>query len=1279
MDNFSLQKFDPSKSLFIEASAGTGKTYTIQLMVAKLISLGTPLKKILIVTYTEKAAGELKDRIRKKIDEVLVSKKLDKSDASEKELDNATLALFSKAYQDVDNAAIFTIHSFCQKALKEYAYDAGRPFDMSMIDDAEVENLIEQFIRDKWCENSDFQFLLKLDSARLLTNKIINGLKSITNIYKGREGNHEIIPLDKPDEIKVGDTVLSNEDLHTIAAARTLDDILAIPAFRNAFAALEKYPSEKFSKTSKNCIADFLNALKLWVKGISLYSGVSFKDCEFIKTNWPSDAYEAFITFKTLKDLVGSINGILLNNFLIAQAPIVFEEWQAYKTEMKYQSFNDMILSVHRASLDTSKGDSLLKMRLRAQYTYAIIDEFQDTNQLQWDIFSNVFEKIFVVGDPKQSIYSFQSADVNVYQKAIHEINNGMSLQTNFRSTTGIINACNKLFEGDFFTPNEGASKLVDFEHSLPPQNTSHVKAPPRINGKEASPIWISEEDINEVDFARAAVKKIVDWCTFVDDQKTVLQVFDKKDCTKYRNVTFKDFAVLARSRSEMESIEEAMRSAGVPFSRYKDSNLFSCRECAEWIAIFKAIDAPDFSAWNRRLLSEALITDFFRIARQDIHYAESTAFDDPNNPVRQQLNTWRELSQKRRYAEMLERIYSDTQVEERLTEISRLQNLARLRQIGNYAIEYLYNHNCSIEDLVRHLEALANYNDDADDEDGNLVEKSSDYDAVQVMTIHASKGLEFPVVISVAGFKGKRPGTGPFLYHNNDEIRLGFSEQAKSTRESEELEEWKRLFYVDFTRASSILMLPRYEKWKNTKGVKPEYRFLASSINGLIENAPELTTKLLKDEEWNPQQLSGTVKERILKPFNALSGIGNALSCEEITNNIIKQKSTMASLQQKLADASIMQYSYSSLSGKADSLVDTDAGDRLNPDGEEMATARSATVKISDIDTAALDCSIAADEALDYQTHLNEAAKRFPRGSHAGNALHRIFERTKFQQFGQDLKTLEDALNDSQTKNVIEEEFKRESLPIWNHRDAWTDIATRYLWNTLNARLPVIAGSSVQNVEQDARPRCHGTPQTFALVDIPLSDHKPELQFNQNATDESNEANEMLALAENDAYNEEPVDSGNCISDARHAGSDILKRFCKGFIDLLFVRTVNGQKRYSILDWKSDMLENNTYTPEALKEKVDNDYSIQRVLYSYCLIQWLKQFYGEGTPENLSEADIFEQHFGGIYYAFIRGTEGGTPKGIYAQTWNSFAELESAYKRIKELMSKPSHIKEEF
>ena len=138
------------------------------------------------------------------------------------------------------------------------------------------------------------------------------------------------------------------------------------------------------------------------------------------------------------------------------------------------------------------------------------------------------------------------------------------------------------------------------------------------------------------------------------------------------------------------------------------------------------------------------------------------------------------------------------------------------------------------------------------------------------------------------------------------------------------------------------------------------------------------------------------------------------------------------------------------------------------------------------------------------------------------------------------------------------------------------------------------------------------------------------------------------------------------------------LHKFCKGFIDLLFVRPdADGNKRFSILDWKSDYLEE--YSAKAIKEKVDKEYSVQRVLYSYCLIQWLKQFYGPGTQENLKdEQAIFKKHFGGIYYAFLRGTDGQTQRGIYAQTWENFEKLEVAYKQVKKLMNKGSDNEEE-
>ena len=128
----------------------------------------------------------------------------------------------------------------------------------------------------------------------------------------------------------------------------------------------------------------------------------------------------------------------------------------------------------------------------------------------------------------------------------------------------------------------------------------------------------------------------------------------------------------------------------------------------------------------------------------------------------------------------------------------------------------------------------------------------------------------------------------------------------------------------------------------------------------------------------------------------------------------------------------------------------------------------------------------------------------------------------------------------------------------------------------------------------------------------------------------------------------------------------------------MLFVRPdADGNKRFSILDWKSDYLEE--YSAKAIKEKVDKEYSVQRVLYSYCLIQWLKQFYGPGTQENLKdEQKIFEKHFGGIYYAFLRGTDGQTQRGIYAQTWENFKKLEDAYIEVKNLMKKGSDNEEE-
>jgi exodeoxyribonuclease V beta subunit len=1236
INEFSIRKFSPSRSIYIQASAGTGKTYTIQLMVAKMLAEGTPLKKILIVTYTEKAAGELKDRIRKKIDEVLANGRIDKDVP---DLAPEQLAFFRKAYQDVDNAAIFTIHSFCQKALKEYAYDAGRPFDMAMIDDSAAEDLIDEIIRDQW--STDAEFIALLNNAES-TSSFIGALKKAfsktVDMYKGRDcDGNEIVLLDDVELPRLGDNPLSLEDLEKMASAKKFSDLIFLQGLK------ENLQSIKDAADSVKKAIPFIETLESWVPNKDLFSGSLFQ----AKRDFSEETRPSFEYFKSVKDLLKSagskVKTIKLHTFLIAHTPEIFEEWQKRKSESKLQSFNDMILSVHRAIMEP--GNSL-KERLRAQYTYAIIDEFQDTNQLQWDIFRTVFLKegdtpvpdhsIFVVGDPKQSIYSFQGADVNVYNRATNEIGKKIDLVHNFRSTDGIIDGCNALFAGDYFKPGKDMPKLVDFTDSYPPdgENADKKKAPPVIDGKKVKSIWLSAENVTADSFAATVVAKIIEWCSFSEDGKTTrLQVFDKdygkpEHDTPLKNVTFKDFAILAKSHSELTNVEAIMRDVGVPYTHYKEANLFRSRECAEWIALFRAINAPDFSSWNRQLLSEVLITDFFkdivaereRASRgteqssglEELHYTESREFDDPNNQERRQIAAWRALALKHRYAEMLERIYEDSQIEHRLMNVSKLQGMAKLRQIGNYAIDYLYNHRCTLEDLIRHLQGLARYAESADDENGDLVEKGTDFNAVQLMTIHASKGLEFPVVISIAGYKQLPHTSAPVITHGeNDTLHIGFGDTAKEKRKSEEMEEWKRLFYVDFTRASSILVIPRYSVWYNEpkEGEAPKrsayfrhLHFLMDALDSFVEKGTAHYSKIPSNEAWVSDTKAFGKMAALVRGI--LDRTQNETGAANLDEDIDEQKRQMSMLQGKVAGASILQYSYSSLAGRAETPIAGPDDSRTEKEGAS-----------------------AEDESTGLDTG------NYPRGSKVGDALHNILEHTRFFKFGKDYATLDDALShpSAELVNSIEEEFKAQSLPIAAHRKEWTETTIRFIWNTLHASLPEITGADIRS------------DVSFQLAGLPDTDHKPEVQFGMNAdAKDTTDGNGALA---------------------------ILHRVCKGFIDLLFVRDVDGQKRYSILDWKSDTLD--SYGAAEVKAKVDEDYSVQRALYSYCLIQWLKQFYGKGTAENLDEQQIFKDHFGGIYYAFLRGTDGTTSRGIYAHTWKDYAALESAYEKVKELMNK--------
>ena len=1120
------------QSIYIKASAGTGKTYNIQKIVRQLLERKDvpQLEKILIVTFTEKAAGELRDRIRKE---------LTGFDA------------------DVDNAPIYTIHSFCQKTLEEFAFTANKPASLELIDEEEINDFIDRAIRD--------------------------GLENDENFRT------ELIPLFENAENKDSFIESLKDDLKQAVA--------------------KYYPDEKIVELDANS-----DSIYLKYEGKKEQKDYTFEDCDFLLEKEESGNYDEVkkditrvFTGKDAANHKKNIEKYKKARFYGNILKSLYQAWQLEKSQNKQQSFNDMIRNVREA---VCEKNSALKKELQKKYDVAIIDEFQDTNQQQWDIFREVFKNdshsLIVVGDPKQSIYAFQGADVNVYENAIGTFENGYKLSHNYRSTDQMIEACNRLFEQDFFKGSD-----ITFFKSEPPEAPGDKTLNATFDGKEIKPFWIcnsekkeknedgsvkkSEVPISAEDFAKLAVEKIVDCCTYDKNGKTRLQVYEKKE-KNFRNVSFKDFAVLAKTSPEMEEIENAMKDSGIPFLRYKDKNLFRGIECKHWISLINAIASPDFTGHNRAFLSEALFTRFFDIPIENV---TDEKYDSPTCDERKALIEWQMLAEDRKWAKLLESIFEKTQIEKRLSGLDNLQTLSKFRQIGEYIVEYLYKNDSSLDGVSRHLSRLVARTEGADDE-GSLVARGTDFDCVQLMTIHASKGLEFPVVIAAGGFK-QRNNQIPqvYLYHEekkDDEgkpvgkyAKLSFSENGKEKMKNEEEMEWQRLFYVAYTRASSLMILPNYEKSiSGDKRIDNVFtKTISASLSAFMQN--DANKKLYENfifSEENNRKLSKEVQE-ILKHKKEKESDGTTEdSQKEVFTELKDAKNRL-----------LKKNSYSSLGHKKIGLNEY-VSDKYKPEEEDD------------------------DENLEETSELSDSdyLKGYPRGSKLGLALHSIFEKIDFEtalpiasaSSGKRISDYEELCTDSDVKALIEDSFSEQGLKI-DEEDSknWRKNTAQIVWNTLSARFKELTG------EKEG--------EAFSLREILLKDRSSEVEFN--------------------------------FMPEEFSSAPEIRNYFNGFIDLLFVRNVDGKEVYSLLDWKSDTLPDYSES-ETAKHSVEK-YSIQMVLYSYCLVKWLKTF---PKYSSMDYNEIYKNHFGGIYYVYLRGTKAGTDNGIFAQKWENWKMLNTIF-----------------
>lgn len=1118
---FNLSLFKSDNNYAIDASAGTGKTYNIVQIVDKLLkdNPNLTLGEILIVTYTEKAAGELKDRIRAKIKGV-----------------------------DTDNAPISTFHSFCKSTIEEFPFAVNKPSSLSLVDDSKMVDYAHRFIRNPDVAKDIASIIPYLRDFEQKSFKEDTLIESLTNTclkyYLNANGVEDpsIISFEPYGELKY-------------YTYRNINDAINdIPNLGAHLLVLKNSPDSKCNELAE-IIENNYNTFN--------FNGNTYKKSQ----GWPAkpDERAAYDFFNDLKKEVAkgdNVYKILTSKYLKE----FYLGWRNERIKNNYQTFDDMINTVRESILEPN---SVLLDKLQKKYKYAIIDEFQDTNQKQFDIFSKVFlgdkdHGIIVVGDPKQSIYSFQGADVFVYKKAIGDIESNTirtgyknSLEKNYRSTKAMVTSCNKMFaqQGWFdFTPStflskaDGDSKEFDV----------------RYKGEATKAFWISEdENITDHEYARLAVQQIVDCCKKDANGNTNLQVKDK-DSDEFRNVSFKDFTVLARVRSEMVPIEKALSKAGIPFIRYKDNGLFKDNECAHWIAILQAINEPDFTGARRGVFKKALFTDFFGLSLEEINKKKYNS--DKVKEV-ELFREWRNIFHKGQYDTFIESILINSGLVDRMTNLNDIQKLNKYRQIGDYCSEYLSKTH-SLGDLINNLSFLSN-GGSSDDENGAIVQKGTDFDCVQIMTIHASKGLQFPVVISVTGFKDYNNQVSNYIYHDpdkNNQQTLTFASNKYTKQERQD--EMLRLLYVAYTRAQYIMMLPQYEL-----SSRPQ---LPAVYKGKI------TQYIAANYEYRPISVANvsyaTLSDEVKKLLPNIASNSNEKQLQDAQNTLL-----ISSRKEKQS----YKRSYSNLSHPKKSELENEYSEDDNILDKEGLQNEG----LSDYDKSGIQISVEYDTSKDKTN-----SSLLPKGSDLGSALHEIFEKTDFVSYDQ-----------NSVNALTEDRFSHYLLPL---SDDIKQEVFSIVDNVLKAKLPIIEGNKATN-------------GFFSLNELRNEDKKPEIEFNTNVL------------------------------------GDRLHNYFNGFIDLLFRRG----ERYSVLDWKSDSLNDRDLASYAsageLKQHTDNAYSIQRVLYCYFLIEWLTTKYGNDREK------IFNEHFGGIYYIYLRGCVENTSNGVYAQTWNSYSDLKKEFDNI--------------
>ncbi|TVT52392.1 MAG: exodeoxyribonuclease V subunit beta [Sedimenticola thiotaurini] len=1138
MQRLSLLETPLTGMNLIEASAGTGKTYTITgLYIRLVVERELTVDQILVVTYTKAATAELRERIRSR----MVELKRAYANGSEDSLCDALfvqhadveqrLKRLNLAILSFDQAAVFTIHGFCQRLLAQSAFESGMPFQTEMLLDERP--LIQEIIDDFWHRRIE---AIQPGLQRYLLN---NGFS--------------------PDRLAAGVRGMYNKPYMSVRGVAMPAELAQLEArFNERFARMrEVWLTSRCDVTQLLKESDGLSRSKYriasidkWVPQMDLFlqahPGQRFKELEKFSTSTLATALKksgvapSHIFFDLCEQLLQLLNPL---EELYEQARVaLFEEMLCYlneelhlrKQQQRVQSYDDLLLNLDRA-LQGDRAEQLIAA-VRSTYSAALIDEFQDTDPIQYESFRRLFRfegcSLFLVGDPKQAIYSFRGADIFAYLKARQDAGNCYTLDVNWRSVPSLIHAVNTLFEQ---ATNSFLFPQIPFHPSLPAERLPLCLKTGDSDTASFNIGFIPGETTKEQATLLAA-----NWAA--DEIQQLIRSGCQGDATLGgRPLTGGDIAVLVRSHRQGETIRQALTERGIYSVQRSQQDVFKSHEAIEIERIMLAVQ----EAQNEGLVFAALATSMLGISGETI---AGLADDEVElSGYLERFHDYHQMWLQDGFMRMFRHLLHEQQVVERVLQLPegerRLTNILHLAQLLHQQERAT---TAGMEALCSWLSQLR-LGEWPEDESSQLRLESDD-NLVQIVTIHKSKGLQYPVVFAPfvwdGGVRQVKAGE-PCSFHDPAQgysavLDLGSSAwtEASEGARDEALAESLRLLYVALTRAQQRC----YITWGQVNGAEhsplawllhpPAGSELANPAAQLAEHFKTLSEAdlLHRLRQWI-EPLEGYAR------IENVSDRETTLSSSETAPAASQQSLDFDSLKARLFNRKLNRgrsvTSFSALAAGHDNFERPDHDAVLEPLSDEPET----------------------------RPILN--GFNFPRGANPGSCLHAIFENLDFTRH---------------TKEELEL-LVEQQLALFAIDPVWRDVVCQMITDVLATELEPNSGLSLGQL---GRSQC--------LV---------EMEFNYPVADLK--AAELSALVIQKGL----IDNQTMIEAIKRLGFRDIQGYMKGFIDLIF--EFNG--RYYLLDYKSNWLGNkqSDYDHTNLNAAIAREgYFLQYLLYSVALHRYL-------------------------------------------------------------------------